>query len=65
MTDAVQPKGPNGGPYRLVAAPSSPIYLAALPTGVIDVLSKLQVTFAFESCQTVTGEMLATIRSRH
>lgn len=49
---------PNGGPYRLVAAPVVPAKAEALPTVVADVAVRLRYALRFETQAVVTEEML-------
>ena len=51
---------PNGGPYRLVAAPVSPVLAADLPRSVVEVVSRLQLRGVhFEIDSQIPTELLA------
>lgn len=49
---------PNGGPYRLVAAPVAPIRVDALPAAVASVAARISCNLRFETHAVVTSEML-------
>ncbi|MBI2896562.1 MAG: hypothetical protein HYY06_23590 [Deltaproteobacteria bacterium] len=49
---------PNGGPYRLVAAPVVPIRVDALPAAVADVVSKIKLALRFENQTVVADDLL-------
>jgi hypothetical protein len=49
---------PNGGQYRLVAAPVVPAKVDALPPAVADVATKIRCAMRFETDTVVTVEML-------
>jgi hypothetical protein len=50
---------PNGGPYRLVAAPLVPLRMDSLPPLAADVVSRLRLQLRFEVQTVVEGELLA------
>jgi len=49
---------PNGGPYRLDAAPDVPIRVDALPSVAIDVISRLRLRLRFDHHTVISDEML-------
>ncbi len=49
---------PNGGPYRLVAAPAVPTRMDALPTEVAEVAAKIRLALRFENQPQVTNGLL-------
>jgi hypothetical protein len=49
---------PNGGPYRLVAAPVVPVRVDALPPDVANVATAVRCSLRFESMSIVTDEVL-------
>lgn len=53
---------PNGGPYRLVAAPLAPIRVDSLPASAADVASRLRLGVRFEVQSVVTSDLLGAAR---
>jgi hypothetical protein len=49
---------PNGGPYRLVAAPAVPVRADALPAVAANVVTRLRCVLRFETLAVITSEML-------
>ncbi len=49
---------PNGGPYRLIAAPTVPAHVDALPSLVGEVTASLRLALRFERQSAVTDEQL-------
>lgn len=51
---------PNGGPYRLVAAPAVPITVRELPPDVADLISKLHLPINFKGHSEISATLLST-----
>lgn len=49
---------PNGGPYRIVAAPVVPLRVDSLPAPAADVVSRLSLRVRFDVQAIVTAELL-------
>jgi hypothetical protein len=49
---------PNGGPYRLVASPATPMLIGSLPVVVAEVAIPLASALLFRTQRTVSSEML-------
>jgi len=49
---------PNGGPYRLVAAPAAPIRIDSLPAAAADVVLRLRLGLRFELATVITADHL-------
>lgn len=54
---------PNGGPYRLVAEPITPVKLDKLPVSVTDLASQTRVKSRFGDRQIISDDMLSILDS--